>query len=337
MNLKGKFFIFALLLLVLLTVSAVSANENSTDIVSTDENSDEVISVQADDDLLQKGSYNAKIIASDYSGYYGSSKVLKVNVKDSKGKNLKSVFATVTYSDGSEDYEQSNSAGNMYFHPGLYPGNYKAKIKLDDSEYKAKPVSINLKILKSPVKMSVNKITTKTNKYVTLKATVKDKSGYAVDEGYVTFKINSKNYKVKVNNGVATKKIRFKTAGTYSYTATFTSKNYNTKKASSSVVVKKASTGHYIKKAGYTFKVTNSQYKRIQYVKNHKHDQYLSKYANFKVKTGSYYDGLPVYAVVTTWSGIRRGKYLNYPQVQLVVMYGSSERNWGYLTVHYKI
>ena len=124
----------------------------------------------------------------------------------------------------------------------------------------------------------------------------------------------------------------FKTAKTYTYKATFSSKNYKTKAASSKVVVKKV---YYIKKCGYTFKLSEAQYNRIQYVKNHKYARHLSKYADFKVKTNKYHDGMPVYAVVTTWYGIMSGHYYNYPQVQFITMPGTNP--WDYLTDHYKL
>ena len=44
------------------------------------------------------------------------------------------------------------------------------------------------------------------------------------------------------------------------------------------------SASHTYHKGKYTFKVTDKQYDRIQYVKKHKHDENLKKDASFKIK-----------------------------------------------------
>lgn len=327
-----KVLIICLTIVALLSISAVSASENTTDYASVGEDDGDVLSVEQPQTLKSSSPTKVKIVSQDYSSYYDSNKKLHVQVKDSKGNPVKD--ALVEIFDFNDDAGYTNSNGKVSFSVKQSVGNYKAKIIVDDGIYKATPIKINVKITKAPVKISVKKITSYTGQYAKLKVTVKDRFGDKINSGNVKFQVNGKTYKVKVKNGVATKKIKFKTAKTYTYKATFSSKNYNTKAASSNVVVKKV---YYIKKAGYTFKLSEAQYKKIQYVKNHKYSSHLSKYANFMVKTNKYHNGMRVYADITTWSGIMSGHYYNYPQVQFVTMYSSDPWDWDYLTGHYKL
>lgn len=331
MNLKNKFFIICLMFLVLISISVVSAAENATDIVSNDENA---MDVYQDSD---EGPQEVMIVAKDYNSYYDSGKALVVRVMDYDGDVVDDVDVNIRYSSKNVDYECSDDDGKCYFYVDENVGSQRAKIFLDDYRYTVAPLIIKVKVTKAPVKFAVSKVTSKTNKYATLKAVVKDKWGNKINQGSVKFKINGNKYKVKVKNGVATKKIKLKKAKTYYYSAVFSAKNYDTKKASSKVIVKQAKKTYTYKKGKFSFKVSESQYKKIKYVKNHKHQKNLPTYANFKVKTNQKYYGETVYAVVTTWSGIRNGQYLHYPQVQFVVMYGEDTWEWDYLTAHYSL
>lgn len=266
-----------------------------------------------------------------------SAKQIPVSVKDSYGNPVDDVKVTVKYFNGVSYDENTDSSGKAYFYAYPEIGTFATYFNVDDENYAANPVKINVKVTKAPLKLSAAKITSVSNKYVKLKATVHDEWGDKVLEGKVKFTINGKSYTVKVKNGVASKKIKLSKVKTYKYKASYTGKYYKSKSVYSKVIVKKPVKKYTIRKGSYSFKVTANQYKKIKYVKNHKYSRHLSTYANFKVKTNKYYYGEPVYAVVTTWSGIQNGHYYNYPQVQFVVMYGSNTWNWDYLTSHYKI
>lgn len=354
MKFKMKMYVICMIFLALFCVAAVSANENATDEIAldnsdelavdeiatdnsnkltADENSDEILAVEDNAEKLTATAkpVKAKIYAKSFTTHFDSTKSLKVQVKDKAGKPLRDVYVKVKFSK-STHYGYTNSKGNYYTLVPETAGNHKATISLDDRGYTAKAIRINVKITKAPVKIAAKRIKTDSASKFKLMAVVKDKYGYLIDAGFVKFKINGKTYKVKVNNGVAVKKLKIKNAKTYTYKATFSSKNYKTKSASSKVTVKKV---YVLKKAGIAFKISKSQYNAIQYVKNHKYASHLSKNANFYVKTKYYYYGLPVYAIVTTWSGIQNGHYYNYPQVQFVSVYGGYIED--YITGHYKI
>lgn len=305
MNLKNKIFILGLVLFVLISISFVSASDNVTDVISTD-NADE-ISIDESEILT-----------------YSDNELVKENI----GENN-------TVLEKYEESEDNDVLGNSDSDDvvlGQNLGNDNSVLGLDESN----DLDIsNAKLSVTPIKMSVKEVTTTQNKYFVLKVTVKDKYGHKVDEGTVKFTINGKTYKVKVKNGLASKKLKLSQAKTYKFKATFSADGYKSKSVSSKVIVK-AKKYRYFKKGKYSFGVTKSQYKRIQYVKNHKYE-YLTKYADFKVKTGKHYNGRQVYAIVTTWAGLRAGHYYNYPQVQFVVMYGKNTWEWDFLTAHYRL
>lgn len=328
MNRKG-IFLLVLVFLVFIGISAVSANENTTDVVTAEDGGQDV--------LEKSNDKKAVIHANDYSSYYGSGKKITVKVNDNHGKPLKNVRVAIVFNTGTHGFKHTDRNGKVYFNVKQNAGYHKANIYLKDSFYVCDDVDIGVKVTKAPVKLSVSKIKSKTNKYTTLKAVVKNKKGSKVTQGIVKFKINGKTYSAKVKKGVAAKKIKLKKAKTYTYKAVFSAKNYKSKSASSKVIVKKHIKRYYYKKGGYSFGVSKKQQRKILYVKKHQHSRSLSTYANFKVKTGQHYYGMPVYAVVTTWSGIQYGRYYHYPQVQFVVMYGKNTWDWDYLTVHYKI
>lgn len=323
--------IFGLMILIFLSISTVSASENMTD--------DDLGEIWDYDDYYdEEDTYDQAVVsASNYNSIYNSDKQIAVQVKDDYGNPLENVEVAISYDTGRFDSDYTGYNGRAYFNVYENVGSHKANVFINDDSYESNTVMINVKVTKAPVKLIASKITSKTNKYTTLKVTVKDKFGYKVNQGTVKFKINGKTYSVKVKNGAATKKIKLTKAKTYNYKASFSAKNYISKSASSKVIVKKPAKTYLYKKGKYSFRVSVSQQKKIKYVKNHKYAKHLSTYANFKVKTGKYNNGMPVYAIVTTWSGIMSGHYYNYPQVQFVTMYGPNTWDWNYLTKNYKL
>lgn len=215
-----------LLLVLLLGIGVATANENNTiESVELDvgqDLSDSNESLNSNDSAEE---YNAVIIAKNSTQKYNGDNEVAVKIVDNENKIINNAKVrindciTPTYDDG----------GIYYFYFDLNPGNHSLKITLDDSHHKAKPVFINLKIVKSKF---TGKIKCKsywgTNKgKVTMKATAYNDELFYNENGQFTFKVNGKSYKVKTKNGVATKTIRIKKAGTFTYTAKFTSDKYS--------------------------------------------------------------------------------------------------------------
>lgn len=304
MNNKGKFFMFGLIFLIVLSISAVSASENITSLNQTSDVDD----VQLDDsDALSDGDdewqednpVECKIIAKDYTANYGSGKQLCVKVEDLDGNVVEDVKVKIKYYRKNTDYEYTDCDGKAYFSVGENVGKHTAYLSIDDNHYTAKRVKITINILKTPVKVSVKRMTVPSNTYFKLKATIRDKYGYLVDKGNVKFTINGKTYNSKVKKGVATVKVKLPKIAIFTYKAAFSSKNYKSKSAYSKVVSKDIYKWHTYTFGNYKFIVNKYQYDRIQYVLKHKHDGTLKYYADFNIKTGKYHTyKIPIYKKV---------------------------------------
>lgn len=147
-------------------------------------------------------------------------------------------------------------------------GTYSVTAFCDDY-YNIKPVTFTVKITKGTVKVIPKVYHSAKGDYATLRCTVVNSYGLPVDEGTVTFKINGKEYTVKVRYGVASKKIKLNKAKTYKYTATFNGKNYYSKSASSKIYVYKTSKKVRTFKIGkYKVVVPLSKYKKLINAKN---------------------------------------------------------------------
>ena len=267
-----KIIILTMIILALFAVSAVSANDNVTD---------------------EGENFNAVIIAEDMSEEYDpSGNDIMFNIQDLDGNPIEDGEPAVTYDNKNvragydSQHQYSKNPGTYVLDVDPNAGNHKVKIELNTSKYLAKPVLMNVKIDKSPAKLSLKRYVTTTKEYAVLKATVKDAYGDKIYEGKVKFKVNGKTYNVNVKNGVAVKKIKLKKAKTYTYTATFASKNYQTKTASSKLYVKQT-------KKYYTLKITNTRiyktftaklsYKKYVKILNARNN---GKYGSVEVFTG---------------------------------------------------
>ena len=272
-----------LLLVLLLGIGVATANENNTiESVELDvgqELSDSNESVNSNDSAEE---YNAVIIAKNSTQKYNGDNEVAVKIVDKDNKIINNAKVrindriTPTYDD----------EGIYYFYFDLNPGDHSLKITLDDSHHKAKSVFINLKIVKSKF---TGKIKCKsywgTNKgKVTMKATAYNDELFYNENGQFTFKVNGKSYKVKTKNGVATKTIRIKKAGTFTYTAKFTSDRYSSSPTGKGKLYvystsKKART---FKIKGYKIVVPIKKFNKLVNAKN------TNKIVYFKIKTNKH-------------------------------------------------
>lgn len=277
------------------------------------------------DNTLKINKYDVKISALNCKGTTDSS-ILKAIVKDKNGKRVD--FGSVRF----------KIDGNIYG-AKVINGVAKKKIKLVNAKtynYKVYPYSPlvgKTSSSKIVVKQSVAKVTTKNGKTnvvkpLILKAIVKKSNGKSINEGYVKFKINGKTFKVNVKNGVAKKKIILSKANTYYYTAKFVSKYYKSEPTTSKVVVKNV----IVKKGKYVFGLTASQYKKIKYIKNHRHAGYpIDLY--FKVRTNQYYNNqLPIYVFFYGYCGRLNGELTNLVRYQYIAMPNKNPHDWIYIS-----
>ena len=303
MNLKNFVVLASLLMLLSLSIGMVSANENLT--------------MESDGTNLEdiKEEYDAEIVtAENYTTHYMSDDELYFELQPDDAVDENIDFDVVDNNTGrligQATYLVNFNHGYGYVDAGV--GNYNATITVSDvfkDSYKIKPVTINVKITKAPVMLTAHKWISTTKNYATLKATVKDEFGSPVMQGTVKFSINGKTYSVKVKNGVAVKKVKLTKAKTYTYKATFSSKNYKTKTKSSNVYVKKAKSYYTFKAGKYRCKMSYGKYVKLITAKNNK------KYRAFAFVVGKQYGIYPIHMAVNTLPKDMQSKKGDYVQV----------------------
>ena len=302
-NMK-KLLVLILCLVVLLSISSVSANENETivsdfsqtnDIETTigdsgdfeDDYEDDYDDEDYEDDYdeTDEGKEWAEIIAQDIDLYYSTSYSYFVSLVDEYGDPISDVDELkVIYEDGEEEIGECDEDSDYLFSQETI-GNRKATIILTDSYYAADPVTINVKISKSPVKITTKTYYSNTKQYSVLKAVLKDTDNEPIYEGKVKFNINGKTYYAYVEDGVATKKIKLTKAKTYTYSATYIGNDHykDSKTSSSKIYVygsSKKDRTFYVK--GYKVTLTQNQYNKLINAKN------TNKLVTFEVKTNKY-------------------------------------------------
>ena len=209
-----------------LLMNVVSAEKNTTDIfadTSTTNNAPE-------------------LIVEDYITEYKSFEPLEVSLRGPNGNLIKNQeISEEFYGDLRYDADCIDNTvytGIAKHAPLLEAGNYTAYIS---TNYQGKILYkfIDVNITKAAAKITPYKITATNTNYVTLKAKITDKYG-EVNEGKVIFTLNGKTYTAYPNiDGIATKKIKLTNTGTYTYSAKYTCRDYNTVTSKSKVVLKK--------------------------------------------------------------------------------------------------
>ena len=282
MNLKNKIFTLGLILTVFLTVSCVCAGENET--VLDDSGDDGILQ---DDVSVDEDNYNAEFIADNVNVKYSPYNEYNVWLLDDNGNDIEGENVKLVWSNGRPE---SMDEWNGYYGYNTFMdksvGNYKATVVLKNSDYNAKPVTINVKITKATVKLTAKKWVSTTKQYAVMKVYVKDHNDDPVDEGKVKFTVNGKSYNVNVHDGVAIKKIKLNKARNYRYKVTFTGKNYNSKSVYSKLYVKKA-------KKYYTLKIRNTKIKKT-FTVNFPYSKYVkiltaknnNKFREYCISTG---------------------------------------------------
>lgn len=258
---------------------------NNTDIrtlTEMEENSDDENYDDFDDFDDYDDDQKIKIMADDIDLYYSTAYGYIVSLVDQYGSSVDDVDELkVIYDDGQEEIGEYDDDGIFLFNMDTI-GNRKATIILSDSYYVADPVTINVKISKSPVKITTKTYYSNTKQYSILKAIVKDTDGEPIEEGKVKFDINGKSYYANVKNGVATKKIKLTKAKTYTYSATYLENDhYKGSKVSYSkiYVYSSSKNARTFRLNGYKFTLNQYQYNKLINAKN------TGKTVSYTIKT----------------------------------------------------
>ena len=308
MKFKNLIALCALLLVLFASIGITTANENTT-VESLELNAEtnlidntEKIASESEgpsyydyeDDYNYEDEYDAKII--DTTEYYTEDEnehildyedqLITFKVENDYGY-IDDTYVSL-YDEKGNYYEAwwDEDAEYYWFENKLPVGAHEITVFLDDEYYTAESLTYSVFVEKS---YFYGTVTCKsyygtTSDTLTMKATVKDSYDYRED-GTVTFKVNGKSYTVKTKNGVATKTIKIKKAGTYTYTATFKSGNYIDKGVGKAKLYvystsKKART---FKIKSYKVVMPLTKYKKFIKAKN------ANKLITFSLKTNKYF------------------------------------------------
>ncbi len=319
MKFKRLIVLGALLLVLFVAIGVTTANENTTvesmglDAEVNSADGSEIISSDVET-TVDNGYEGVKIIDSTEYDTYGhdedehvldyEDQLITCKVMDSSAF-LDDAYVFMEDEKGNV-YEAwlDDDEGYYWFECKLPVGKHEITVYLDDSGYyDAEPLTYNVNIEKSYFygTVSCKSYYGTVSDTLTMKATVKD-SYDDREDGTVTFKVNGKSYTVKTKNGVATKTIRIKKAGTYTYTAVFKSGNYI-----DSGVGKGKLYVYSTSKKARTFKIKKnsivlpvSKYKKLIKAKNTKKTVYFTIKTNKFIKqTYRKYNNLGKYTLKT--------------------------------------
>ena len=178
--------------------------------------------------------YNCKILLDNtktFKGEYNSGKAFNIKViNKTNGKAIKLTKVRVDVFKNGKIVK--NAKYYNYYYVGeefgaditpdhLKVGSYKIKISSADKKVKAEPVTKNIKIAKTSIKLQAKKASISSNDTIQLKAVLKFKNNEKVNEGKVKFTIDGKSYTANVKNGVATKNIKVKDLKSKQYQVKF--------------------------------------------------------------------------------------------------------------------
>ena len=343
-----------------LSIGIVTANDNATieslKINTADGSIDDSASIASNvETTIDDGyEYDDNVIIVDTTEYDTYShdedehvldyedQLITCRVKDASGY-LDDAYVFM-YDEKGNVYEAwwDEDAEYYWFEYKLPVGEHEITVYLDDDGYyTAEPLTHNVFVEKSYFYGTV----TCKSYYgtaagtLTMKATVKD-SYDAREDGTVTFKVNGKSYTVKTKNGVATKTIRIKKAGTYTYKAIFKSGNYkDTGVGKGKLYVYSTS------KSARTFKIKNykivvslAKYKKLVNAKNTNKLIYLELKTNkyYIQKVGHYkYNLKKVKArvsILLSYGGKNGGQYGTPNKYYMTLMTPYQNPGWDYCT-----
>ncbi len=251
----NKLLIFPILLLILLSIGFVSANENITDDVCLN---DESISLDSDEhvlseDIVDESSHDAvndpspestKIEAGDIKTYYKEDLELVSYLKDSN--NLPLANKKVSIFINNKVYSKvTDKVGKVVLKLNLMPNTYVATIKFDgDDNYTASIANAIVKVNKASLTIDAKNYKTYWHSDLFFKAKVINKVTKNPVKGIkVAFKVLMKNNKYKVYyattnaKGVASLKKNFK-VGSYRVVTSVKNKNVKSKNNRATLTIK---------------------------------------------------------------------------------------------------
>ena len=212
-----KKLLLLIFITLILSITAVSASDNVTDVISDDEilghdmgieeDAQDTLNQEADDTLCANESDSevvkttSKITTSNVKGYTSFTSTLKIKLTSNNtalaSKKVKIVLNGVTYN------KNTNKNGEVSLNVNLKTGTYKAQITYvgDNS---TEPASATSKItikdaIKTKLKQGDKDINYRQGSKCLFYVKLTDSNGKAIKNQYVTIKVAGKTYNVKTN------------------------------------------------------------------------------------------------------------------------------------------
>lgn len=229
---KKKLLFLSLLIIFIISLSIVSANENITD--SNDYLIDDQITVSSEiNETVEKT--NVNIETDDFESYYNEKTELVSYLKDDTNQSLKNKTVKITVN--GKTYEKTTNEGGKVTLPiNLKPDTYKADINFEgDSKYNPVTTQTTLKIKKLNLAIDANDFKTYVDSDLFFKAKIYNKlTNDTVSNVSVLFKVyNTKTkkysnyYATTDKNGIATLNKNLKVGSYKISTVIKESKNIN--------------------------------------------------------------------------------------------------------------
>ncbi len=229
LDFKKSFYLVLVLLILTVSLSMVSAQENATDLIS-----DELISSQLENEIVINDNYelgdDSQIVSqidldnSDF--YYKEDNNVITYLKDVNGTPIKNKQLTV-FLDGNKYNKTTDDSGKISISCNLKPNTYKLTVKFDgDENFTSSESSSLVNVKKAPVAIKMSNYNTYVDSDLFFKVKVYNViTGNAISGIKVKFKVYSiKNkkysyfYCVSDKNGIATLNKNFK-IGSYKISA----------------------------------------------------------------------------------------------------------------------
>ena len=224
------------------------------------------------------GDFKVKVFAVKSISLIGQKSLLKAVIIDGYGKKINEGIVKFKINGKSYNVKVKNGVAIKKIKlPKIKTYKYKA---IYSSKYSKSATSTSkVVVMKYNVKISTKSYKNYKGQKSVLKAIVKN-YGEEISYGKVKFTINGKTYKTKVEDGVATKKIKL-ASGEYKYKAVFVLKNYKSKASKSKIIVKNTPT-FTVKNGKYSVKLSYKEYKKL---KNKDKRYYMKWTGQYKYET----------------------------------------------------
>lgn len=215
---KSRCLVISLVLIVfLMSVTSVCAQDNGTDIMGQDIDDENVMAVSNDEDTLEKTYFydeddwyvDDTVVTHNVEKYYGDGKNFKVTVYDDDYIPMDGVYVSFSFDGGKYKEKTTDANGNVYFPLNYKAGKYIVETYIETEDGTGFWSAYNTVKIKSTIHAKdLVKYSTSKKKF---KIKFVDTKGKKLADTYVKIKKNGKWHRLKTDkNGYVKIKSNFK-------------------------------------------------------------------------------------------------------------------------------